>query len=103
MNFKTGDKVIVIAGASKGKTGKIIKILAKQSRVIVEGVNMVKKHQKPTQNNQTGGIIEREAPIHISNIMMVDSKTGKPTKIKIEIDKKGNKVRVSKKSNEKIA
>lgn len=103
MNFKTGDKVIVIAGASKGKTGKIIKILAKQSRVIVEGVNMIKKHQKPTQNNQTGGIIEREAPIHISNIMMVDSKTGKPTKIKIEIDKKGNKVRVSKKSNEKIA
>lgn len=103
MNFKTGDKVIVIAGASKGKTGKIIKILEKESRVIVEGVNMVKKHQKPTQNNQTGGIIEREAPIHISNIMMVDSKTGKPTKIKIEIDKKGNKVRVSKKSNEKIA
>lgn len=103
MNFKTGDKVIVIAGASKGKTGKIMKILAKQSRVIVEGVNMIKKHQKPTQNNQTGGIIEREAPIHISNIMMVDSKTGKPTKIKIEIDKKGNKVRVSKKSNEKIA
>lgn len=103
MNFKTGDKVIVIAGASKGKTGKIMKILAKESRVIVEGVNMIKKHQKPTQNNQTGGIIEREAPIHISNIMMVDSKTGKPTKIKIEIDKKGNKVRVSKKSNEKIA
>lgn len=103
MNFKTGDKVIVIAGASKGKTGKIMKILEKESRVIVEGVNMVKKHQKPTQNNQTGGIIEREAPIHISNIMMVDSKTGKPTKIKIEIDKKGNKVRVSKKSNEKIA
>ncbi len=103
MNFKTGDKVIVIAGASKGKTGKIMKILAKESRVIVEGINMIKKHQKPTQNNQTGGIIEREAPIHISNIMMVDSKTGKPTKIKIEIDKKGNKVRVSKKSNEKIA
>lgn len=103
MNFKTGDKVIVIAGASKGKTGKIMKILEKESRVIVEGVNMIKKHQKPTQNNQTGGIIEREAPIHISNIMMVDSKTGKPTKIKIEIDKKGNKVRVSKKSNEKIA
>lgn len=103
MNFKTGDKVVVIAGASKGKTGKIIKILKSDNKALVEGINMIKKHQKPSQSNQTGGIIEREAPIHISNIMMVDSKTGKPTKIKIEIDKKGNKVRVSKKSNEKIA
>lgn len=102
MKYKKGDKVVVIAGASKGKTGKIVRI-GKDNRVIVEGINVVKKHQKPTQSNQSGGIIEMEAPIHISNIMMADPKSGKPTKVKIEIDKKGNKVRISKKSNEKIA
>lgn len=102
MNFKTGDKVIVIAGASKGKTGKINKILRKENKVVVEGINVVKRHQKPSSNNQTGGIIEKEAPINISNIMMVDSKTGKGTRVGHDIDKKGNKVRISKKSNEKI-
>lgn len=102
MNFKTGDKVVVIAGANKGKTGKITKILTEKQRVIVEGVNVVKKHQKPNSNNQNGGIIEKEAPIHISNVMIVDSKTGKCSRIGHVIDKKGNKVRVSKKSNEKI-
>lgn len=103
MNFKKGDKVVVIAGASSGKTGKIIRILSKDNKVVVEGINVVKKHQKPSQSNQSGGIIEMEAPIHISNIMMADPKNGKPTKVKVEIDKKGNKIRVSKKSNEKIA
>lgn len=103
MNYKKGDKVIVIAGSNKGKTGKINKLLLKDNRVIVEGINMIKKHQKPDQSNQTGGIIEKEAPIHISNIMIADPKTGKQTKVRNEIDKKGNKVRISKKSNEKIA
>ena len=103
MNYKKGDKVVVIAGASKGKTGKIVRILGKDNKIIVEGVNVVKKHQKPSQSNQSGGIIEMEAPIHISNVMMADPKSGKPTKIKVEIDKKGNKVRISKKSNDKIA
>lgn len=100
MNFKKGDKVNVIAGKDKGKNGKILYVL--KDKVVVEGVNIVKRHQKPTAQNQTGGIVEREHPIHISNIMMADPKTGKSTRIGHEIDKNGKKVRISKKSNEKI-
>lgn len=100
MKLKKGDKVVVIAGANKGKIGKITKVLLDENRVIVEGVNVIKKHQKATSQNQTGGIIEREAPIHVSNVSIVDPKTGSKTRIGKEIDKKGNKVRVSKKSNE---
>ena len=102
MNFKTGDKVNVIAGKDKGKSGKILHVLRNKDRVVVEGINMVKKHQKPTAQDQTGGIIERENPIHISNIMMADPKTGKSTRIGHEINKDGKKVRISQKSNEKI-
>ncbi len=102
MNFKTGDKVIIIAGKEKGKTGKITKILRDQKKIIVENLNIVKKHLKPDANNQEGGIISKEAPIHISNVMLVDSKTNKGTRIGYKIDKKGKKVRVSKKSNENI-
>ena len=102
MNFKTGDKVNVIAGKDKGKSGKILHVLRNENRVVVEGVNIVKKHQKPTAANQTGGIVEIEHPIHISNIMMADPKTGKSTRIGHEINKDGKKVRISKKSNEKI-
>ena len=98
--LKTGDKVVVVAGSNKGKEGKIAKIL--DSKVIVEGVNMVKKHLKPKNNNGTGEIVEVEAPIHASNVMLVDPKTKKPTKVKIEKDSKGKKIRISKKSNEKI-
>ena len=98
--LKTGDKVIVVAGSNKGKEGKITKIL--DSKVIVEGVNIVKKHLKPKNNNGTGEIVEVEAPIHASNVMLVDPKTKKPTKVKIEKDSKGKKIRISKKSNEKI-
>lgn len=100
MNFKKGDKVNVIAGKDKGKNGKILYV--SKDKVVVEGVNIVKRHQKPTAQNQTGGIVEREHPIHISNIMMADPKTGKSTRIGHEIDKNGKKVRISKKSNEKI-
>ena len=102
MNFKTGDKVVVISGKDKGKEGKITHVLRAENRVVVEGVNIAKRHQKPTQQNQTGGIVERENPIHISNIMMADPKTGKSTRIGHEINKDGKKVRISKKSNEKI-
>ena len=102
MNFKVGDKVNVIAGKDKGKSGKILHILRSKNKVVVEGINMVKKHQKPTSENQTGGIVERENPIHISNIMMSDPKSGKSTRIGHEINKDGKKVRISKKSNEKI-
>jgi large subunit ribosomal protein L24 len=102
MNLKTGDKVIIIAGRDKGKTGKINKILRNEQRVIVEGVNMVKKHLKPDANNQSGSIIDKEAPIHISNIMLIDPKTNSKTRVGYEIDKKGNKARITKKSKSKL-
>ena len=98
--LKTGDKVVVARGSNKGKEGKITKIL--DEKVIVEGVNIVKKHLKPKNNNGNGEIIETEAPIHKSNVMLLDPKTKKPTKVKIEKDSKGKKIRISKKSNEKI-
>ena len=108
--LKTGDKVVVVSGSNKGKEGKITKIL--DSKVIVEGVNIVKKHLKPKNNGGNGEIIETEAAIHVSNVMLVDPKTKKPTiKEKNEkfrmyedafSDTIGNKVRISKKSNEKI-
>ena len=98
--LKTGDKVVVVSGSNKGKEGKILKVL--DEKVLVEGVNIVKKHLKPKNNNGNGEIVETEAPIHKSNVMLVDPKTKKPTKVKIETDNKGKKVRVSKKSNEKI-
>lgn len=100
MKLKTGDKVVVVSGSNKGREGKITKIL--DNKVIVEGVNIVKKHLKPKNNNGTGEIIEMEAPIHASNVMLIDPKTKKPTKVKIEKDSKGKKIRISKKSNEKI-
>ena len=100
MKLKTGDKVIVVAGSNKGREGKITKIL--DSKVIVEGVNIVKKHLKPKNNNGTGEIVEVEAPIHASNVMLIDPKTKKPTKVRVEKDSKGKKIRISKKSNEKI-
>ena len=100
MKLKTGDKVVVIAGASKGKEGKITKVL--DDKVIVEGVNVAKKHLKPKNNNGTGEIVEVERPIHRSNVMLVDPKTKKPTRVKIDFDKNGKKIRISKKSNEKI-
>ncbi|MBQ7140791.1 MAG: 50S ribosomal protein L24 [Bacilli bacterium] len=101
MNLKTGDKVIVTCGKDKNKQGKIIKTLAKEDKVIVEGVNIVKKHIKPT-NGKDGGIVEVEAPIHVSNVMIIDPKTNKRTRIGKELDKNGKKVRVTKKSNSKL-
>ncbi len=100
MKLKTGDKVIVVAGSEKGRTGKITHVML--DRVVVEGVNIRKKHLKPKNNNGTGEIVEVEAPIHASNVMLIDPKTNKPTRIKTDIDKKGKKIRVSVKSNEKI-
>ena len=108
MNIKTGDTVVVIAGKDrftvdkKGNKvptiGKVLKVFPKTNKVVVEGVNKVKKHQKPTQQNQQGGIIEMEAPIDASNVMLLDPKTNKPTRVGIKIDEKGNKIRVAKKS-----
>ena len=101
MNFKTGDKVVVISGKDKGKEGKITTVLRKENKVVVEGINVVKKHVKPNGQN-SGSIVEVEAPIHASNVMIIDPKTGKRTRIGHTIDKKGNKIRVAKKSNESL-
>ena len=101
MNLKVGDKVIVIAGSNKGKEGSIKKVLTKENRVIVEGVNIVKKHNKGN-GQESGGILEIEAPIHASNVMLIDPKTKKPTRIGHYIDKNNKKIRISKKSNEKF-
>ena len=100
MNLKVGDKVLVIAGKSKGTEGKIIKTLRNENKVIVEGANMITKHVKPNANNENGGIIKVEAPIHASNVMIIDPKTKKRTRIAKKIDEKGNKQRISVKSKE---
>lgn len=102
MRLKTGDKVIVITGSNKGKEGTIKKVLRDENKVIVEGVNIVHKHQKASAN-ATGGILDIEAPIHASNVMLVDPKTKKPTRVGITVDEKSKKkIRISKKSNEKF-
>lgn len=97
MKLVKGDKVIVIAGADKGKTGTIQKVIPEQNRVVVENVNVRKKHNKPTQANPEGSIVEVYAPINASNVMLLDPKTNKPTKIGHKVVK-GKKVRVAKKS-----
>ena len=101
MKLKVGDKVEVISGSDKGKTGKIIKTLRNENKVIVEGVHIVKKHQK-SNGNTTGGILEIEAPIDASNVMIIDPKTKKRTRIGHTIDKNNKKVRISVKSKETL-
>ena len=100
MNLKVGDKVVVIAGSSKGKEGKITKTLRNENRVIVEGCNIVKKHKKGN-GQESGGILETEAPIHVSNVMLIDPKTKKRTRIGHVVEN-NKKIRVAKKSSEKI-
>ena len=107
MKVKKNDTVIIIAGNDKGKTGKILVVYPKKDRVIVEGINIRKRHTKPSQQNQQGGIIEKEAPIHVSNVMLLDPKTNEATKIgkKIIIDDKTGKkrsTRISRKSGEML-
>ena len=102
MRIKKGDKVVVITGREKGKEGTVSKVLPKEEKVIVSGLNMVKKHVKPNQAEPEGKITEKEAPIHVSNVALVDPKTKKATKVRYEI-KDGKKVRVAKKSSTVIA
>ena len=99
MHVKKGDKVMVITGKDKGKTGVILAAYPKKDRVLVEGVNIVKKHSKPSQLNPQGGIITKEAPIHVSNVMVLDPKTGEPTRVGFKVED-GKKVRIAKKSGE---
>ncbi|WP_066640476.1 50S ribosomal protein L24 [Desulfolucanica intricata] len=102
LNVRSGDTVLVITGKNAGKRGKVISVLPKKSRVIVEGVNIVKRHQKPTQAMPQGGIVEKEAPIHSSNVMVVCGKCSSPTRIGKRILEDGKKVRVCKKCGEVI-
>lgn len=101
MHVKKGDKVKVISGKDKGKTGVILASFPKKDRVLVEGVNIVKKHMKPNQANPQGGIVSQEAAIHVSNVMLIDPKTGEPTRVGYKVED-GKKVRVAKKSGEII-
>jgi len=99
--LKRGDEVIVITGKDKGKKGSIMKVLTDSDRVIVGGLNMVKRHQRATQLQQAG-IVEKEASIHISNVALADPKLGKPSRVGFKQDKDGNKVRFSKRSGEVV-
>ena len=102
LHIKKGDTVYVNTGKDKGKTGKVVKVFVEENRAIVEGLNMVSKSQKPSAQNPNGGIVKQEAPIHISNLNLVDPKSGKPTRVVIKINEDGTKVRVAKKSGEEI-
>jgi large subunit ribosomal protein L24 len=101
MHVKKGDKVVVISGKDKGKQGTILEAYPKKDRVLVEGVNIVKKHSKPSQANPQGGILSLEAAIHVSNVMPIDPKTGKPTRVGYKVED-GKKVRVAKISGETL-
>lgn len=108
MRINKNDMVVVISGNNKEKTGKVLKVYPKTQRVIVEGVNLRKRHSKPSQKNPQGGIVEKEAPIHVSNVMVLDPKTNEPTRIgkKIIIDEKTGKkrsVRISRISGEMLS
>ena len=102
LHIKKGDTVFVNAGVNKGQQGKVLEVFAVKNRAIVEGVNMISKHSKPNAENPQGGIIKIEAPIHISNLMVVDPSTGKPTKIGRRLNEENKLVRYSKKSGEEI-
>lgn len=103
LNIKKGDTVVITTGESKNQKGKVLQVLRKTNRAIVEGVNMVKKHARPSAKNPQGGIIEQEAPIHISNLMLVDPSTGTSTRVGRRLNEEGKLVRYSKKSGEEIA
>ena len=99
LKIKSGDKVIVIAGDHKGTEGKVMRMFLDKNKAIVEGVNMVKKHEKPSAANPQGGITEKEAPIHISNLSLLDPKSGEATRVGYRMED-GKKVRFAKKSNQ---
>jgi large subunit ribosomal protein L24 len=102
--IRADDEVIVTGGKDRGKRGKVLRVEPKKSRVYVEGLNMIKRHQRPSQTmsgQQAGGVIEREGPIHVSNVMVADPKDGKPTRVGIEIEN-GKRLRVAKRSGQRL-
>jgi large subunit ribosomal protein L24 len=102
MHVVKNDTVKILTGKYSGKTGKVLKVFPDQNRLIVEGVNIIKKHTKPSQKNQQGGIIEKESTIHVSNVMVIDPKTNEPTRVGYKFLEDGTKVRISKKSGEML-
>jgi large subunit ribosomal protein L24 len=101
MKIKKGDRVVVLTGRSKGKIGEVLKVLPKENRAIVQGVNTVKRHTRPSQGNP-GGIVEKEAPIHVSNVGHLDPASDKPTRVGYRFLEDGRKVRFAKRSGEMI-
>ncbi|MCL2181976.1 MAG: 50S ribosomal protein L24 [Chitinispirillia bacterium] len=102
LGLKKDDIVVVISGDHKGKSGKILKVIPGKDRAVVEGVNFVRRHTKPSVKNQQGGIMEKEAALHISNLMLKCPKTGKPTRLGVKVLEDGSRVRYSKKAKETI-
>lgn len=102
LHIKKGDEVIVLTGEDKGQKGKVLKVLVEKQRAIVEGLNMVSKNAKPSAKYPQGGIVKQEAPIHVSNLSLIDPKSGKATRVGIKLTNDGKKVRVAKKSGEEI-
>ena len=100
--IKKGDSVVVLSGKDKGRTGTVAKVLPKDGKVVVDGINVAARHRKPTQANPQGGIDRNPAPMHISKVALADPKSGKPTRVRFETGKDGKKVRVAVKSGEKI-
>jgi large subunit ribosomal protein L24 len=102
LKIKKGDQVIVITGESKGQKGRVLEVNREKERVLVEGINLVSKHTKPNAKAPQGGILKKEAPVHISNLMVIDPASGKPTRVGRKLNEKNKLVRYSKKSGEEI-
>jgi large subunit ribosomal protein L24 len=100
--IRKGDKVVVLSGKDKGRTGEVIRSIPKDMKVVVSGVNVAARHRKPSQTNPQGGIERKEAPMHVSKVAIVDPKDGKATRVRFETAKDGKKVRVAARSGEKI-
>lgn len=103
MKIKKGDTVVVIAGKNRGTTGKVESVITKRDMIVIDGVNVVKKHRKATAQSRSGQIVEKSMPIHISNVMLADPKGGKATRVRIERSKDGARERIAVKSKAKIA
>ena len=103
MKLKKGDKVLVTAGKEKGKSSTIARVLTSKNMVLLDGINLVKRHRRPSAQNRKGQIVDKPMPLHASNVMLIDSKSGKPTRIKIVRTKEGARQRVAVKRGEEIA
>ena len=101
LKIKKGDQVVILSGDDKGKTGEVVKAMPKENKVVVAGINMAKRHQKPSQEN-AGGIVSKEMPIHVSNVALIDPKSGKATRVAMRVEEGGRKVRVAKRSGDAI-